>query len=75
MLSIKNADDCRVIVLDEVDLLRLREGPLGTPDGKILFAVAPDLPWTAAAFEEAEALGGLSTEKILSILATARVKE
>jgi len=73
VVYIRNADAV-VLVLDQVDLLRLRERPLGTPDGKVLIATSPDLAWTAAAFKEAEDNGGLSTQKILSILATDRAR-
>lgn len=73
MLYIRNSNAV-VLVLDHVDLLRLRERPLGTPDGNVLIATTPDLAWTAAAFKEAESNGGLDTQKILSILATDRAK-
>jgi hypothetical protein len=75
MLSLKNKDGSHVVVLDNVDLLRLRETPLATLDGHLLIACSPDLAWVAAAFREAESNGGLSTQKIVSILATARVKD
>lgn len=73
MLYIKNPDSC-VIVLDHFDLARLQFKPLGTPDGKVLFAVSPDLEWTSAAFKEAEADGGLTTQRVLAILATSVAK-
>ena len=74
MLCLSNADGCKVVVLDQVDLLRLQSEPLATPDGLLLLAVSPDLVWTAAAFHEAQ-VEGLSTAKILAILATAIAKE
>jgi len=73
MISLKNADGSRVLVLDHTDLITLRTEPLATPD--LLIALSPDLPWTKAAFEEAaEEPGGLNTEKILAILATSIAK-
>ena len=74
MISLKNADGSRVLVLDETDLLRLRTEPLATPDGQMVIAISPDLVWTSAAFQEAEANGGLTAQKILSILATSIAK-
>lgn len=73
MLVLKNPGSC-VLVLDQADLLRLQSGPFSTPDGNILIALSPDLPWTAAAFKEAESDGGLATQKILAILATSIAK-
>jgi hypothetical protein len=75
MIVLRNTDGHTVIVLDEVDVLRLRQAPSATPDGRFLVALAPDLPWVAAAFREAEAQGGLTTEKILAILATSVAKQ
>ena len=67
-------EQTRVIVLDQTDLLRLQNGPLSIPDGSVMFALSPDLPWTAAQFKTAEANGALTTPKILSILATSIAK-
>lgn len=67
-------ESTRVIVLDQADLLRLQQGPLSIPDGSVMLALSPDLPWTAAAFKEAEADGSLTTRKIFSILATSVAK-
>lgn len=75
MLALRNVDGSRVLVLDQADLMRLRTEPLATPDGAVLIAFSPDLAWTAAAFREAEQDGGLSAQKILSILATSMAKE
>jgi len=72
MISLKNADGSRVLVLDQTDLITLRTEPLATSD--LLLALSPDLAWTAAAFREAEGNGGLTTQKILAILATSRAK-
>jgi hypothetical protein len=61
--------------MDQTDLLRLQNGPLSIPDGSVLFALSPDLAWTAAAFKDAEAEHKLDTKKILAILAAAIAKE
>jgi len=73
MLVLRN-EGATVCVLNEADLLAMRRGPLATPDGKLMFALSPDLAWTAAAFKEAETDGGLTTQKICSILATSIAK-
>jgi hypothetical protein len=67
MLYLKNQDAC-VIVLGEADLITLRERPLGTPDGRVLFAYSPDLPWVAAAIKESQ--HELTPQKIAAIIAT-----
>jgi hypothetical protein len=74
VLYIRNGNEACVLVLDQADVLRLQSGPLGTPDGKVLLALSPDLAWTSAAFREAEANGGLTTQKVLAILATSIAK-
>lgn len=73
MLVLKQSG-ATVIVLNEADLIALRSGPLAAASANVLFALSPDLAWTGAAFQEAEANGGLTKEKILSILATSIAK-
>lgn len=56
-------DGLKIIVLETANLEELRKGrPAKTPDGSVLIAWTPDLPWLGARLTEAMREGADSAE-------------